>query len=162
LPGAVVNGASGRTTVGRRANSYSTAARTLSRARVQKDLENSPWVVGTHRRRASSPQNLSPRFGMPGLGVAEFLFCSGFRGGRSRRPRRGPPFQGGALCAQVRQQKPPFCRSLSPLPDSNRGPPPYHGGFDQPLCDVGKALASALSLHFAWFVCSLHPSLEGP
>src|SRR5262245_15099192 len=24
-------------------------------------------------------------------------------------------------------QKPPFCRYLSPLPDSNRGPPPYHG-----------------------------------
>jgi hypothetical protein len=25
-------------------------------------------------------------------------------------------------------QKRPFCRYLSPLPDSNRGPPPYHGG----------------------------------
>jgi hypothetical protein len=23
----------------------------------------------------------------------------------------------------------PICRLLSPLPDSNRGPPPYHGGF---------------------------------
>ena len=29
----------------------------------------------------------------------------------------------------------PFCRYLSPLPDSNRGPPPYHGGF--PLRDRG-------------------------
>jgi hypothetical protein len=26
--------------------------------------------------------------------------------------------------------KRPICRYLSPLPDSNRGPPPYHGGFD--------------------------------
>jgi hypothetical protein len=59
-------------------------------------------------------------------------------------------------------QKELFCRYLSPLPESNRGPPPYHGGFDLLLCHVGTALASALSLHLGWFVCSLHPSLEGP
>ncbi len=27
-------------------------------------------------------------------------------------------------------QKPSFCRYLSPLPDSNRGPPPYHGSSE--------------------------------
>jgi hypothetical protein len=43
-------------------------------------------------------------------------------------------------------QKWPICRYLSPLPDSNRGPPPYHGGFALLLCDLGKALGSALSL----------------
>jgi hypothetical protein len=53
-----------------------------------------------------------------------------------------------------------FPWSASPLTDSNRRPPPYHGGFDLLLCDVGTALASALSLHFAWFVCLLHPSFE--
>ena len=59
-------------------------------------------------------------------------------------------------------QNRPFCRYLSPLPDSNRGPPPYHGGFGLRLCDAGKALCSALSLQVGWFISSLHPSLEGP
>jgi hypothetical protein len=54
-----------------------------------------------------------------------------------------------------------FCRYLSPLPDSNRGPPPYHGGFALLLCDLGRALSSALSLQPGWFLRSLHPCLEG-
>jgi hypothetical protein len=59
-------------------------------------------------------------------------------------------------------KKMPFCRYLSPLPDSNRGPPPYHGGLELRLCDVGKALGSALSLQIGPFLSSVHPSLEGP
>jgi hypothetical protein len=39
-------------------------------------------------------------------------------------------------------QKWPICRYLSPLPDSNRGPPPYHGGFAPLLCDLGKRLVA--------------------
>jgi hypothetical protein len=34
----------------------------------------------------------------------------------------------------------------SPLPDSNRRPPPYHGGFGPGLHEAGTALSSALSL----------------
>jgi hypothetical protein len=59
-------------------------------------------------------------------------------------------------------QKGPFCRYLSPLPDSNRGPPPYHGGFELRLCDAGNALCCARSLQVGWFGSSLLPSLEGP
>jgi hypothetical protein len=74
--------------------------------------------------------------------------------------RRAPPYQGGARANRPRlpfagsfrstwteftlatlkplldqeglgnREKGTFCRYLSPLPDSNRGPPPYHGGFD--------------------------------
>jgi hypothetical protein len=32
----------------------------------------------------------------------------------------------------------PFCRYLSPLPDSNRGPPPYHRSKRQPVAAHGN------------------------
>jgi len=51
---------------------------------------------------------------------------------------------------------------LSPLPDSNRGPPPYHGGFAPRLRDLGRVLGNALSLEFGWFLRLQHPFLEGP
>jgi hypothetical protein len=50
----------------------------------------------------------------------------------------------------------------SPLTDSNRRPPPYHGGFAPLLCELGKALGSALSLQFGCFLRLQHPFLEGP
>jgi hypothetical protein len=39
----------------------------------------------------------------------------------------------------------------SPLADSNRGPPPYHGGFELQLRGAATALVSALSLQHRWF-----------
>jgi hypothetical protein len=45
-------------------------------------------------------------------------------------PTRGRPFPGRALLSSEVRRNPQnglFCRYLSPLPDSNRGPPPYHG-----------------------------------
>jgi hypothetical protein len=59
-------------------------------------------------------------------------------------------------------QKGPFCRYLSPLPDSNRGPPPYHGGFELQLHGAATALISALSLQLGWFFCPSHHRLEAP
>jgi hypothetical protein len=55
-----------------------------------------------------------------------------------------------------------FAGVLSPLPDSNRGPPPYHGGCGQQLWDAENAFGSALSLQFAWFSGLLPHLLEGP
>ncbi len=51
---------------------------------------------------------------------------------------------------------------LSPLPDSNRGPPPYHGGFGLRLRDLGKAPKRALSLQFGSFLRVKHRFLEEP
>jgi len=45
---------------------------------------------------------------------------------------------------QPRRENP--WKTESPLTDSNRRPSPYHGGFALLLCDLGKALGSALSL----------------
>jgi hypothetical protein len=138
--------------------------------------------------RAWPPRCTSSSSRRPPMRAASPFTSTPGRGARKGRPRVGSPCKapsdrvrsmytrargdpkrrrvpGRALLSSEVRRNPQnglFCRYLSPLPDSNRGPPPYHGGFDQPLCDVGKALASALSLHFAWFVCSLHPSLEGP
>ena len=53
------------------------------------------------------------------------------------------------FCIRRDNRSSPFAGTSSPLTDSNRRPPPYHGGFDQLLPDVGTALASVLSLHFA-------------
>ena len=60
----------------------------------------------------------------------------------------------------------PFAGSLSfqksPLTDSNRRPPPYHGEFALRLCDLGKALGSALSLQSGWFLRSVPLALNDP
>jgi hypothetical protein len=50
----------------------------------------------------------------------------------------------------------------SPLPDSNRRPPPYHGGFALLLSVLGTALVYALSLHSGWFLRLQYPFLEVP
>jgi hypothetical protein len=47
-------------------------------------------------------------------------------------------------------QKLPICRYLSPLPDSNRRPPPYHPG---PVA-TGRNLRQRFGLVFASFGCS--------
>jgi hypothetical protein len=52
--------------------------------------------------------------------------------------------------------------SLSPLMDSNRRPPPYHGGFALREREGGTALAVAFFLQLRRFVCLAHPSLEEP
>jgi hypothetical protein len=59
-------------------------------------------------------------------------------------------------------QKWPICRYLSPLPDSNRGPPPYHGGFAPLRCDLGKALVARFPCNLVGFsACSIR-SLKDP
>src|SRR6476646_1000981 len=48
--------------------------------------------------------------------------------------------------------------SRSPLTDSNRRPPPYHGGCGLQLCDRGNALGWALSLQSTGFgTCNAFP-----
>jgi len=92
--------------------------------------------------------------------------CEG--GGQSQKRLAGVPVR--PRCDLVSSEptthmlkNPPICSGFtSPLPDSNRRPPPYHGGFDLLLSDAGTALASALSLQCGWFIRSLHPFLEGP
>jgi hypothetical protein len=59
-------------------------------------------------------------------------------------------------------KNPRFAGVLSPLPDSNRGPPPYHGGFDQLLCDVATALDKAFSCNSAGFSASSTPVSGDP
>jgi hypothetical protein len=46
-----------------------------------------------------------------------------------------------------------FCRYLSPLPDSNRRPPPYHGGFGLRRCARNSACWHA-SMEFGCFSAS--------
>jgi hypothetical protein len=80
-------------------------------------------------------------------------------------PTRGRPFPGRALLSSEVRRNPQnglFCRYLSPLPDSNRRPPPYHGGFAPLLCDLGNARGTRFSLQFDSFLCLSHLSLEGP
>jgi hypothetical protein len=43
---------------------------------------------------------------------------------------------------------PRFAALLSPLPDSNRGPPPYHGGFALREGDRGTALLRRFSCNY--------------
>jgi hypothetical protein len=60
----------------------------------------------------------------------------------------------GGSVGRPEYKRPRFAGPLqSPLTDSNRRPPPYHGGFELVLRDVGTALVSTLSLHFP--VCLL-------
>jgi NADP-dependent 3-hydroxy acid dehydrogenase YdfG len=66
-------------------------------------------------------------------------------------------------CKRTRRKKPRFAGLLqSPLTDSNRRPPLTHGGFGRLLCQLRKALGSALSLESGWFRRLRHPFLEGP
>jgi hypothetical protein len=55
-----------------------------------------------------------------------------------------------------------FPWSASPLTDSNRRPPPYHGGSAPELSHLGNALGKALSLQISSFLRFAHPFLEGP
>jgi hypothetical protein len=50
----------------------------------------------------------------------------------------------------------------SPLPDSNRRPPPYHGGCGPQLCDAEKALGSALPRNPPGFSVSSTISFKDP
>jgi hypothetical protein len=61
------------------------------------------------------------------------------------------------------QQKGPFAGLFrSPLTDSNRRPPPYHGGCAPLLCAAGRLLRRGLSLQRGVFRCLLDTILEGP
>jgi hypothetical protein len=61
------------------------------------------------------------------------------------------------------RRRPRFAGPLqSPLTDSNRRPPPYHGGFELQLHGAATALISALSLQLGWFFCQSHHRLEAP
>jgi hypothetical protein len=46
--------------------------------------------------------------------------------------------------------------------DSNRRPPPYHGGFGLRLGDLGKPFGGALSPQLGWFLGDEAPFLEDP
>jgi hypothetical protein len=60
-------------------------------------------------------------------------------------------------------KNPPICSGFtSPLPDSNRRPPPYHGGFALREGDRATALVCRFSLLLPYFRCQPHPSLEQP
>jgi hypothetical protein len=51
---------------------------------------------------------------------------------------------------------------ISPLTDSNRRPPPFHGGFALREGDGGTALACRISLLLTYFRCRPHSSLDEP
>jgi hypothetical protein len=109
-------------------------------------------VAPVPRGGASAPQNLSPRFGAPQWRRRFHPLSSEFQGSRSAHlvealrvtevlcpSGQEADLQGvfGPLVDATREpfldqeglgnhQNRPICRYLSPLPDSNRGPPPYH------------------------------------
>jgi len=74
------------------------------------------------------------------------LFPAEFRISRSRPPRRAPPFHGGALCAQIRQQKPPFCSGFKPSPGLEPGTASLPWRFRRSRGGVRRPLYMALSL----------------
>jgi hypothetical protein len=118
---------------------------------VRAARERRARLVGMARRtRYRSPKPV-PKVGVPGVATPISSFSSDFRASRSRhssRPsvsRRCPVERpSGCFAGSLRgssrldpralldreglanRRKWPICRSLSPLPDSNRGPPPYH------------------------------------
>jgi hypothetical protein len=66
-------------------------------------------------------------------------------------------------CKRLGQKERRFAALLqSPLADSNRRPPPYHGGFALCERDGGAALVTALCLQPRRFVCLTYPSLDEP
>src|SRR6059036_3252410 len=81
---------------------------------------------------------------LAGKGYRNWIFHNTFHARPRAKTRRLLP-----------KKKPRFAGPLqSPLTDSNRRPPPYHGGCGQQLCDAEKALGKALSLQFtAFFAC---------
>jgi len=104
----------------------------------------------TERRRnvpKTCPHHRCPMRG-PGEGLCIQALCAsvlaGVRSGTSfsrrwstvsRRPTENRPFAGGSSTQK------------SPLTDSNRRPPPYHGGFGVTTVVGGNALAKPFSLH---------------
>ena len=73
-----------------------------------------------------------------------------------------PALHAGDRATTFEKKSPIYGTLQSPLTDSNRRPPPYHGGFKLRLCDAEKSLGCALFLQVGWFRSSLHPSLERP
>jgi hypothetical protein len=62
-------------------------------------------------------------------------------------------------------KKPPACGRFFLLKEPSDGlepSTPYHGGCGPQLCDAEKAVGSAHSLQFAWFLRVQHHLLEGP
>jgi hypothetical protein len=131
-----------RVYIGDRGDPFSVRAARERRARL----------VGMARRTCYRSPKPVPKVGVPGVATPISSFSSDFRASRSRhssRPsvsRRCPVERpSGCFAGSLRgssrldpralldreglanRRKWPICRSLSPLPDSNRGPPPYHG-----------------------------------
>lgn len=120
-------------------------------------------------RRLSSPPSELPRFARSMAsddgGViteplsAREVHCSSmqshdlrgvFRGAADSVPR--------ALLTQEglgSRQKWPICRYLSPLPDSNRGPPPYHGGSGAVLAGTSGHARSRFSCKSSLLLVSI-------
>lgn len=59
-------------------------------------------------------------------------------------------------------KNPRFAGILSPLPDSNRGPPPYHGDCGPRWPVVGRPLYMLLFLQIAEFEWAVKRGLESP
>jgi hypothetical protein len=87
-----------------------------------------------------SPQNLSPAFAPRPIARANVLISSNSLSCPLRPYRRSPPCEGGGAWCSPRQEKPPFAAAswfqISPLTDSNRRPPPYHGGLEAVLAGM--------------------------
>jgi hypothetical protein len=59
-------------------------------------------------------------------------------------------------------KNPHFAGVLSPLPDSNRGPPPYHGDCGPPRPGLGSPLHMLLLLQIPRFERAVTTGLESP
>jgi hypothetical protein len=113
---------------------------------------------------AMCPQNLSPALAVCPLARLSVAFSSNSPSRHPRRYHRRPPCEGGAPQCPLRQQKSRLlqrlrCFQKSPLTDSNRRPPPYHG---LRLRGPGTALIGALFLHLSWFFCDRSLSSKSP
>ena len=80
--------------------------------------------------RTGPPQNLSPSFAVPSMRDADFASFQGISvPAPLRRLVESLPFKVVLYALKSDNKNRRFAAVLSPLPDSNRGPPPYHGGF---------------------------------
>jgi hypothetical protein len=146
------------------AQADSTQTTTSTASKREAVLARSEAVRGTPlvewradpRAALSAPQDLSPRFGVPQCMRPNLVLSSEFE--FLERSRPVDPLRLREVLRYVGQDVDlqgvcDLARAAlrSPLPDSNRGPPPYHGGFALPLGWAGIALAKPFSLHSPLF-----------
>jgi Calcineurin-like phosphoesterase len=113
----------------------------------------------TPRRWRSTPTGTSSTSSMVPSGCRRSR-----RFGRRARKRVRPWCDLRRIALPGRRTKPRGLRGFrkSPLTDSNRRPPPYHGGFALLEWAGQTALVMAFSLQLRHFVFLTHPSLEEP